>query len=168
MSENTTTTEAPAEEPTATGGNSGYTPPASQADLDKIIADRLSRERAKFGDYEDLKTKAAEYDKVVAANQTEAEKQAARLAELEAEVSGYKTREQVAAWISEVAAATGVPAAALRGSTKEEIEAHAESLKSLISDQPTSHRPIRGEGSTAVPLNGSGIESALKSALGIS
>jgi hypothetical protein len=31
----------------------------SQADLDRIVADRVSRERAKYGDYADLKKKAA-------------------------------------------------------------------------------------------------------------
>ncbi|MFE4197257.1 hypothetical protein ACFRJ9_15440 [Paenarthrobacter sp. NPDC056912] len=45
------------------GGESNYTPPASQADLDRIIQDRLSRHDKKYGDYDDLKSKAAEYDK---------------------------------------------------------------------------------------------------------
>jgi hypothetical protein len=31
----------------------------SQADLDRIVADRVARERAKYGDYADLKKKAA-------------------------------------------------------------------------------------------------------------
>lgn len=33
-----------------------YTAPASQADLDRIIETRLARERARFSDYDDLKT----------------------------------------------------------------------------------------------------------------
>lgn len=48
--------------------------PESQAELDRIIQDRLSRERAKFADYDDLKTKASRLDEIEAANQTELEK----------------------------------------------------------------------------------------------
>lgn len=168
MSDGTTTTEPAAEATAPTGGDSGtYTPPATQADLDRIIADRLSRERAKFGDYDDLKTKAAEYDKVVEANKTEAQKQADALAAALAKVQQYEAREQIAKWKDEVAQATGVPANVLAGSTKEEIEAHAATLKPLI-DQAGRPQPIPGEGRIpATPLNGEGIESSLKAALGI-
>lgn len=126
-----TTTEVTKTE-TETGGQSGFTPPATQDDLNRIINERLQRERAKFADYDDLKSKAAEYDKVVEANKTEAEKQAERTAELEAKVAEYETREQIAAWKSEVSAETGVPANVLAGNTKEDIAAHAETLKPLI------------------------------------
>jgi hypothetical protein len=46
----------------------------SQADLDRILGERLSRERAKFSDYNDLKTKAAEFDKAAEAARTDQEK----------------------------------------------------------------------------------------------
>lgn len=154
---------------TELGGQSGnFTPPATQDDLNKIINDRLNRERAKFADYEDLKSKASEYDKAVEASKTEAQKQAEELAALQSKVTEYETREQIAAWKSEVSAETGVPANVLAGSTKEDIAAHAETLKPLISQAPTGPQPISGEGqTTALALNGDGIESALKSALGI-
>lgn len=164
-----TTEQQPNEADARKGGDSGnYTPPATQADLDKIIAERLARERAKFGDYDELKKKAAEYDKVVELNKTEAEKQAERLAELEAKVAEYETREQIAAWKAEVSAETGVPAEVLKGSTKEEIAEHAATLKPLIEQKPTGPQPVPGEGNPgAIPLNSDGIEAALKSALGI-
>lgn len=73
-------------------------------------------------------------------SKTEAQKAAERLAELEGKVKDYETREQIAAWKAEVAEATGVPAAALAGSTKEEIEAHAETLKPLIAQ--TARGPV--------------------------
>lgn len=55
-----------------------------------------------------------------------------RADELAAKVREYETREQIAAWKTEVAEATGVPASALRGSTQEELTAHAAELKPLI------------------------------------
>lgn len=122
------------------GGESGnYTPPASQAELDRIIAERLSRERSKYADYEDLKAKAQRLAEIEEANKTEAQRSAEQLAELQARVAEYETREQIAGWKAEVAEATGVPASVLAGSTLEEIEAHAESLKPLIA--PPSSTP---------------------------
>lgn len=55
----------------------------SQADVDKIVQNRLAKETKKFGDYEDLKARAAKADELEAAQRTDAEKQAARTAELE-------------------------------------------------------------------------------------
>jgi len=53
-------------------------PPAdktfTQGDVDRIVADRLARQKAQFGDYEALKTKAAQFDELAEQNRTEAEK----------------------------------------------------------------------------------------------
>ena len=69
------------------------------------------------------------------ASKTEAQKQAERTAQLEAKVKEYETRDQLAAWAKEVSEETEVPADLLRGSTKEELQAHAEQLKKLIAQQ---------------------------------
>jgi hypothetical protein len=84
---------------TTEGGNeSGETPTAdefkaitSQDDLNKVINERLTRERAKFADYKDVKAKAAKLDEIEQANQTEAEKAAKRVAELEAELTNTRS-----------------------------------------------------------------------------
>jgi len=131
-------------ETTEQAGNSGTTatapkfePITSQEEFDRRLADRLRREREKYSDYDDLKAAAARLAEIEEANKTEEQKRAERIAELEAKVNEYETREQIAAWKAEVAEATGVPAAALAGSTKEEIEAHAETLKPLIAQPNT-------------------------------
>lgn len=50
----------------------------TQADMDRIVAERLGRERAKdrakYADYADLKAKAAEHDKIVESQRSEQEK----------------------------------------------------------------------------------------------
>lgn len=51
-----------------------YTPPASQADLDRIVGERLARERAKYADYDDLKTKAEAHDAALEAAKSDADK----------------------------------------------------------------------------------------------
>lgn len=50
----------------------------TQADVDRVVAERLARERQKYVDYDDLKTKAAKLAEIEAANQSEAEKLAAK------------------------------------------------------------------------------------------
>lgn len=84
-------------EATTEAGNEGGTAPAdefksitSQEDLNRVINERLARERAKYADYKDVKAKAAKLDEIENANRTEAEKHAARVAELEAELSNTR------------------------------------------------------------------------------
>jgi multidrug resistance efflux pump len=62
-----------------------FVPITSQADLNAVIAERVRRERGKYSDYGELQGKAAEYDKLVAANQSELEKLQAATATAERE-----------------------------------------------------------------------------------
>ena len=126
MSENAEST-AVAGEPTtenATEQVKEFESIKTQDDFYKRIQARIDRERKRFGDYDDLKARAAKLDEIEEANKTEAQKTADRVAELErvnAELTGAKLR-------SDVAAAKGVPAGLLSGSTQEELEASADAL----------------------------------------
>lgn len=75
----------------AAAGKDGFKPITNQDELNAALKDRLGRERAKYADYNDLKTKAAELDQIKAANQTEAEKTAERIAKLEQELDTTRT-----------------------------------------------------------------------------
>ena len=57
----------------------------NQADIDHIIADRLSRVNSKFADYDVLKDKAGKWEKHEEAQKTEEEKTKERIAALEKE-----------------------------------------------------------------------------------
>lgn len=105
-------------------GKSEFKAPASQEELDRIIGDRLSRERAKFADYDDLKAKASQFDAAEEANKSELQKaqETAKSAVERAE------KAERSALVASVAAEKGVPAASLTGSTKEELEAAADAL----------------------------------------
>jgi len=159
-------------EPTDTGGqpatptepNPQPQAPAQEPETDWKAQARKWEERAKEN------AKAAErLAELEEAAKTEEQKRAEQLAELQAKVTEYETREQIAAWKAEVAEATGVPANALAGSTKEEIEAHAETLKPLIAQpQPAKPQPliVPAEGKTPPALNSSALEDALRKAVG--
>lgn len=71
-------------EPQNNGGNTGFTPPGSQDELNRIIGERVSRERAKFADYDDVKSAAArvpELEQKVADAEAEQAKVPATVAE---------------------------------------------------------------------------------------
>lgn len=82
------------------GNNSGgstsdagseFKPPASQEELNKLIGERVDRERKKYADYKDLQTKAAEYDKLADANKSEIEKANEKATKAEAELAKVPT-----------------------------------------------------------------------------
>jgi hypothetical protein len=96
----------------------------SQEDLDRILTQRLARERSKYADYNDLKARAAKLAELEEAQKTAEQKAAERLEAAErkaAELEAKATR-------AEVAAETGVPAGLLAGATREELEASAAAL----------------------------------------
>lgn len=119
-------------------------PQPAEVDYKAKYEEAIANSRKWEGRAKENSTAAARLAEIEDAAKTEAEKTAERLAALEAENNSYKTREQVAAWKAEVAEATGVPVAALAGSTKEAIEAHAEILKPLIASpaQPATAAPV--------------------------
>lgn len=118
------------------GGNSGgFTPPASQEEFNKIVEARLQRERAKYADYDDLKTKAAEYDLLAEAGKTELQKERERAEAAERKAAAYEAEKQFATWAAEIVKGSSIPANALRGSTKEELTEHFEVLKSIAAPQ---------------------------------
>lgn len=80
----------PAAAPPAPPEPPKFEPITSQADLDRILGNRLAREREKFADYDDLKAKAAELDQKREAEKTEAEK-AVEAARKEGENAGRAT-----------------------------------------------------------------------------
>jgi hypothetical protein len=78
-----------AEEPENNTDNQAPVKTFTQEDLDRIVADRIARERKKFADYEDIRKKAEEYEKALE------EKRLAELSEKErAEEIARKAQEE--------------------------------------------------------------------------
>lgn len=121
-----------------TNQGSTYTPPATQADLDRIIENRLQRERSKYADYDQLKADSLRLGEV----EKERDEYKSRLDEAERENGLFKQKEQRNQWAKEVSEEHGVPAEALRGETKEELQAHAQTLKKYMGGAPV----VSGDG----------------------
>lgn len=101
-----------------------------QADVDRIVQQRLAREREQYADYADVKAKAEELDKIREAEKTDLEKLQGQYEEL----LGKAARTEQALRISRAASKHGLSAEAaafLHGETDEEVEAAAEKLAAL-------------------------------------
>ena len=103
----------------------------TQEEVNDIVKDRLLRERSKYADYEDLKRKALEFDKIEEASKTELEKVTERATALQLELDGLKKAEAVRLIREEVATETGVPVHLLTAETKEDCEAQAKAIMSF-------------------------------------
>ena len=121
---------------TTTGTTSLFTATAitpektfTQSEVDSIVKDRLTRERAKFPDYEDLKAKAARLDELEEASKTELQKATDRAEKLQKELEGMKQAETIRSIRSKVAEESGVPASLLTGETEEACKEQAEAIK---------------------------------------
>ena len=101
----------------------------SQADVDRIVADRLQRERQKYQDYDTLKDKASKFDQMEEASKTELQKATDKAAKLQKELDDLKQAETVRQIRAKVSGETGVPETLLTASTEEECKAQAEAIK---------------------------------------
>lgn len=88
--------------------------------------------------------KAKRLDDFEEAQKSEAEKLVARAEAAEAKLAEREKADQARALADEVAAAKGVSASVLRGSTKEELEAHADSILALLPEKPKAATPGSG------------------------
>lgn len=100
----------------------------TQEEMNKIVAERVQREKAKYADYETLKVKAAKFDENEEASKTELQKATEKAEKLEAELKNMKEAEVVRTIRDEVSQKTGVPASLLKGNTKEECEEEAKAI----------------------------------------
>ena len=133
-------TPAAGSEPTTTTTTTTTSPEKtfSQADVDKIVAERIARERKKTPNVDELKDKAQKWDQQQAENLSEVERlklerDAANAAKLEAEskVKAAEARVTKTALLQKA----GIPMELIdrvRGETEEEIKADIELLKPLI------------------------------------
>lgn len=111
----------------------------TQEQVDQIVERRLAKERGKYKDYDELKSKAMRLDEMENAGKSELDKLKESNAALRKQIDDAAAEKQHAEWVSEVAKDKGVPSELLRGSTKDELEAHADLLQAAL--HPASKPP---------------------------
>jgi len=111
----------------------------TQAELDSIVKERLKRDRERYADYDELKAKAEKFDAAEEASKSELQKAVERAEALKAELDGIRAEQARQSLVAQVAKDSGVDPellAAMRGTTEDEVRAHAELLKAKIAAVP--------------------------------
>lgn len=137
-----------ATEETAAADETGDAPARtySQAEIDQIVEKRLARVRKQYGDYEDMKAKAARLDEIEAASKSELE----RLEDANKALEAKLAQREHEALIQSACLKHSIPeeyADLVAGADEEAIEAAAKKVGKLVAakakDKP---RPVPGEG----------------------
>lgn len=134
----------------------------SQEALDAIIGDRVKREKAKYADYKDLKTKADAFDQSESEKRTDIEKANARAEAAEQRAAEVEAAKQ----ISDLAAGKAIPVECLTGTAEERADAIASLITQAGKPKTPAPNPSQGRNATHA-LNGDGLEDMLRSKLNI-
>lgn len=125
-------------------GNEPRSREYTQAEIDEIVAKRVARVKKQYGDYEDMKKKAAKLDEIEAANKSELEKLTERNQQLAAQLA----EREHAALIQAACIKHGVPADCMdlvAGTDEDSIDKAAEKVARLAS---ASAKPPKGPSGT--------------------
>lgn len=88
-------------------------------EVNRIVQERLIKDRKDRADYDVLKEKAEKFDALEEASKTELQKATERAEKLEAELSAMRRTNEIEAIRREVESETSVPASLLSGESKE-------------------------------------------------
>lgn len=132
--------------PSEEGGQ--FTAITSQDELNKVLNERLARERGKFADYKDVKAKAARFDELEQANKSEIDKANDRIAQAEqraaaAESSALRARIQAGHGISDEDAELF-----LTGTDEETLTKQAKRLEDRAVDRKKQGNRVPKEGTS--------------------
>lgn len=104
--------------------------------------------------------KAKRLDDLEEANKTELEKANARAEAAEKALADKAAADETSKLRDEIAKEKGVAASVLRGSTREELEAHADELVSAFKVEKPKAPPAAGQGNAGSGVHGDGEKSA--------
>ena len=116
----------------------------TQEEVNAMIGKRLSEEKSKYADYDEIKAKAAKFDEAEEKNKTELQKATERASALESELNAMKKADEARMMREKVAKETGVPSNLITGSTEEECKAQAEAIKAYA--QPGAYPRVKDGG----------------------
>lgn len=116
----------------------------TQAEVDKIVQDRLNRDRKDRADYDDLKAKAAKLAEIEEAAKSDLQKATEKATALETELKAMKKAEAVRTVREKVATEKGVPVSLLSGETEEDCTAQAEEILKFA--KPAGYPNVRDAG----------------------
>lgn len=110
----------------------------TQAELDKIVTNRVAREREKYSDYQDLQEKAKKFDEIEESNKSELEKLTEKNNSLATKLKALTAQNTLRDAQDKVAADTGLPISVVKtlsGSTVDELTQSAQAILDFSKSQ---------------------------------
>lgn len=132
-------------QPAPNGGTGGQQTTYTDAEVQSIVRQRLAAERSKLGDVAELRRKAEAYDAAQAAAQTDAEKAAEQIAQLQRENEQLK-QGQLRADIAAKHGLSATQAKRLVGANEDELTADAAELAKELGITPPGQAPAPNGG----------------------
>lgn len=129
MEETTTSQEGIETQTTTTTEDKTLT----QAEVNKIVQERVAKEKAKYEGFAELKEKAAKFDALEEQSKTELQKAQEKAEKLQKELNEIKTEKALSEMRNKVATDTGVPTELLTGESEEACVAQAQAILSFAS-----------------------------------
>lgn len=124
----------------------------TQSELNAILTDRLNRERGKYSDYEELKSKAAQFDAAEEARKTELQRATERAEALQKKLDEITQANEIRTMKEKVAKETGLPADMMEFLTGADEEACLAQAKKLAERVKASGFPqVKDSGETRAP-----------------
>lgn len=132
------------QEPTANEQERTFT----QAEVNAIVTDRLSREREKYAGFEDYKAKAEKFDAAEEANKSDLQKAQEQAAQYKAQLDAFQKEIATRNARDKIAQETGVPSSLLTGETEDECKKQAENILAWRGEAPK-YPVLKDSGETA-------------------
>lgn len=116
----------------------------TQEEMNNIISERLGRERQKYADYDSLKQKADEFDKLQEANKSELQKATERAELAEKKIAEMMKANEIQTIRQKISSETGVPVSLLTAETEESCLEQAKAINAYAT--PSGYPKVKDGG----------------------
>lgn len=116
----------------------------TQEEVNRIVQERITRDRKDRADYDEIKAKAEKFDALEEASKTELQKVTERANKLEAENQALKKAGEIRSVREKVSKETGVPANLLTGEDEESCKSQATAI--LAFKNPSGYPSLKDGG----------------------
>lgn len=107
----------------------------TQDEMNKIVSERVKKERAKYEGFDEIKDKAAKFDELQEASKSELQKAEDKATKLEKELNDMKAAESIRKAKATVSEETGIPVELLSGETEDACKEQANAIKEFVAQE---------------------------------
>lgn len=118
----------------------------TQEEVNKFVTDRVKREKAKYSDYEELKEKALQFDRIKESTGGELQKIQEENTRLKEELKAIRAAEELQAIKVKIAKDADIPIELLTEGTEEKLLAQAVNLSNYKKNIAPNYQPIKDAG----------------------